>query len=71
MLEDGAVPIDEIAYPEPNSPNIIGLEIHLGRNRIVRRLFEHYGYTVEKLDRVLFAGLTKRSSPWQVAFPYR
>lgn len=63
MLEDGAVPIDEIAYPEPNSPNIIGLEIHLGRNRIVRRLFEHYGYTVEKLDRVLFAGLTKKDLP--------
>lgn len=62
-LEDGLVLVDEIAYPEPNATNVIGLEIHLGRNRIVRRLFEHYGYTVEKLDRVLFAGLTKKDLP--------
>lgn len=62
-LEDGHVPIIEIAYPETNNPNIVGLEIHLGRNRVVRRLFEHYGYTVEKLDRVLFAGLTKKDLP--------
>ena len=39
----------------------VGIEIHSGRNRIVRRIFEHFGYNVEKLDRVYFAGLTKKN----------
>ena len=41
----------------------VGIEIHSGRNRIVRRIFEHLGYTVEKLDRVFFAGITKKNIP--------
>jgi 23S rRNA pseudouridine2605 synthase len=41
----------------------LGIEIHSGKNRIVRRLFEHYGYKVVKLDRVYFAGLTKKNLP--------
>ncbi|MEY2963851.1 MAG: hypothetical protein RL754_1112 [Bacteroidota bacterium] len=59
-LQDGPVPVDEISYVDEN-PREIGLRIHIGRNRIVRRMFEHLGYTVEKLDRVSFAGLTKKS----------
>jgi 23S rRNA pseudouridine2605 synthase len=61
-LEDGAVPVDDIEIVSPDRA-IIGLEIHLGRNRIVRRLFESLGYTVEKLDRVMYAGLTKKDLP--------
>jgi 23S rRNA pseudouridine2605 synthase len=47
----------------------VGIEIHSGKNRIVRRIFEHFGYRVKKLDRVLFAGLTKKNLPrgkWRV-----
>ncbi len=62
-LEDGSVKIDELAYVDSNEGNVLGLEIHLGKNRIVRRLFEHYGYLVEKLDRMSFAGLTKKDLP--------
>jgi 23S rRNA pseudouridine2605 synthase len=58
-LEDGPASVDEIAYLE--NKNEIGLEIHLGRNRIVRRIFESLGYEVEKLDRVMYAGLTKKN----------
>lgn len=60
-LEDGAVVVDTIAYLE--NKNEIGLEIHSGRNRVVRRIFESLGYEVEKLDRVIFAGLTKKNVP--------
>lgn len=60
-LEDGKADVDEIAYLE--NRNEIGLEIHIGRNRIVRRIFESLGYTVEKLDRVMYAGLTKKNLP--------
>src|SRR5690606_12412158 len=58
-LEDGPIKVDDIAYLEDKKT--IGVEIHSGRNRIVRRIFEHLGYTVEKLDRVFFAGLTKKN----------
>src|SRR5690606_13941194 len=58
-LEDGIAQVDEIAYLE--SRKEIGLEIHSGKNRIVRRIFESLGYTVEKLDRVMYAGLTKKN----------
>lgn len=61
QLEDGMAKVDEIAYVDTNDGMTIGLEIHIGRNRIVRRLFEHYGYVVEKLDRMSFAGLTKKN----------
>lgn len=58
-LEDGLAQVDEIAYLEER--NEIGLEIHNGKNRIVRRIFESLGYVVEKLDRVMYAGLTKKN----------
>ncbi|MFR9552510.1 MAG: pseudouridine synthase, partial [Rikenellaceae bacterium] len=59
-LEDGEVYADEISYVSENKEDV-GLEIHSGRNRIVRRMFEHLGYSVQKLDRVYFAGLTKKN----------
>ena len=60
-LEDGPAPVDAIAYG--SRPNIIGLELHIGRNRIVRRIFAHLGYEVVKLDRVAFGSLTKKNLP--------
>lgn len=60
-LEDGEVKVDAIAYLDEKHE--IGLEIHSGRNRIVRRIFESLGYNVEKLDRVMYAGLTKKNLP--------
>jgi 23S rRNA pseudouridine2605 synthase len=63
-LEDGIIQPDKIAYVEgENDKKQIGLELHSGRNRIVRRMFEHLGYKVIKLDRVFFAGLTKKDLP--------
>lgn len=59
-LEDGAVKADDISYVDGDKQQV-GIEIHSGRNRIVRRIFEHFGYNVEKLDRVYFAGLTKKN----------
>lgn len=61
-LHDGPVKIDEVAIVNPNR-KVLGVEIHEGRNRIVRRIFEHLGYEVEKLDRVIYAGLTKKNLP--------
>ncbi len=61
-LEDGLIQPDEISYA-PGDKSIIGIELHSGRNRIVRRIFEHLGYRVTKLDRVLYAGLTKKDLP--------
>ena len=58
-LEDGFIQADEVSYVDPADKKQVGVEIHSGRNRIVRRMFEHLGYDVLKLDRVLFAGLTK------------
>lgn len=60
-LEDGIADVDAVSYLE--SKDEIGIEIHSGKNRIVRRIFEHLGYEVEKLDRVLYAGLTKKNLP--------
>ncbi len=59
-LEDGVMQVDQIAYID-NDEKEIGLEIHSGKNRVVRRLFEALGYKVKKLDRVYFAGLTKKN----------
>jgi 23S rRNA pseudouridine2605 synthase len=59
-LEDGFIQADQVSYVG-ESKKEVGIEIHSGRNRIVRRIFEHLGYTVTKLDRVLFAGLTKKN----------
>jgi len=62
-LEDGFIQVDEISYVDQKPKNEIGIKIHSGRNRIVRRIFEHLGYQVDKLDRVVFAGLTKKDLP--------
>ena len=61
-LEDGMIHADKISYVG-DKRNTVGLEIHSGRNRIVRRMFEHFGYKVKKLDRVMFANLTKKDLP--------
>ena len=60
-LDDGDIRADAVEYASETDKKQIGIEIHSGRNRIVRRIFEHLGYKVTKLDRVLFAGLTKKN----------
>lgn len=63
-LEDGFIKPDKISYVSSEHDNTqVGLELHSGKNRIVRRIFEHLGYKVIKLDRVFFAGLTKKDLP--------
>lgn len=61
MLDDGEIHADSIAYVAEDVLNEVGIEIHSGRNRIVRRIFEKLGYQILKLDRVYFAGLTKKN----------
>ena len=63
VIEGKKVFIDAISYVEGQTKTEVGIEIHSGRNRIVRKIFEHVGYKVVKLDRVLFAGLTKKNLP--------
>lgn len=60
-LEDGEIHADALSYVTEDDLSQVGIEIHSGRNRIVRRIFEHFGYHVQKLDRVYFAGLTKKN----------
>jgi 23S rRNA pseudouridine2605 synthase len=60
-LEDGFIKADTINYADPTDKSQVGIEIHSGRNHIVRRIFENLGYDVVKLDRVYFAGLTKKN----------
>ncbi len=60
-LEDGLIAADMLAYADAKDRSIIGIEVHSGRNRIVRRLFEHLGYDIKNLDRVMFANLTKKN----------
>ncbi|MBS1908489.1 MAG: rRNA pseudouridine synthase [Bacteroidetes bacterium] len=60
-LYDGVIAADSLAYADTKDKSIIGIEIHSGRNRIVRRIFEHLGYDVKGLDRVMYAGLTKKN----------
>jgi len=60
-LEDGMASVDALAYADIKDKTILGVEIHSGRNRIVRRIFEALGYDVRYLDRVIFAGLTKKN----------
>ena len=63
-LEDGPIHVDDIQYAEgANDKRIVGVALHSGKNRIVRRMFEHLGYNIHKLDRVVFAGLTKKDLP--------
>ncbi len=59
-LEDGEIHADSLSYVDDDMSQV-GIEIHSGRNRIVRRMFEHLGYEIKKLDRVYFAGLTKKN----------
>ncbi len=61
VLEDGPASVDVLAYADLKDKTQIGVEIHSGRNRIVRRIFESLGYDVKNLDRVIFAGLTKKN----------
>ncbi|OFX89974.1 MAG: hypothetical protein A2W99_08570 [Bacteroidetes bacterium GWF2_33_16] len=63
QVDDDFVTADAISYVEENDKTQIGIEIHTGQNRIVRRIFESLGYRIEKLDRVYFAGLTKKNLP--------
>lgn len=60
-LEDGFINADAISYADSKDKSVVGIEIHSGRNRIVRRIFEHLGYDVKNLDRVMFANLTKKN----------
>ncbi len=63
VLDDGFIKADDLQYVEGGEGKRVGIEIHSGRNRIVRRIFEFFGYGIEKLDRVYFAGLTKYNLP--------
>lgn len=68
-LEDGFIQADAVAYADSKDSSVIGIQIHSGRNRIVRRIFEHLGYDVKNLDRVMFANLTKKNvdrSKWRM-----
>lgn len=62
-LEDGFINADAISFVKEGDRTEIGIELHSGRNRIVRRIFEYLGFRVERLDRVYFAGLTKKNLP--------
>jgi 23S rRNA pseudouridine2605 synthase len=62
-LEDGFVDVDDLAYADPKDKSVVGIQIHSGKNRVIRRLFESLGYEVEKLDRVMFSILTKKDLP--------
>ena len=72
-LDDGeTAQVDEIAYVRPNDSSTVGVTIHTGQNRVVRRMFDSLGFRVERLDRVLYAGLTKRNLPrgtWRYLTP--
>ena len=71
-LEDGEIHADAISYITGQTHDKVGIEIHSGRNRIVRRIFEHLGYRVVHLDRVYYAGLTKKDLPrgrWRYLTP--
>jgi len=60
-LEDGLVKADALAYADPKDKAVVGIELHSGKNRVVRRMFECLGYDVKNLDRVMFANLTKKN----------
>ena len=62
-LEDGLIKPDMISYVQGGTKREVGIQIHSGKNRIVRRIFEHLGYDVVKLDRTVYAGLTKKDLP--------
>ncbi|GLR17745.1 pseudouridine synthase [Portibacter lacus] len=59
-LEDGFIKVDGVDFVKGGESMVVGIELHSGRNRIIRRIFEHLGYKVERLDREYYAGLTKK-----------
>ena len=61
QLEGETISADAVAYADPEDKTQIGIELHSGQNRVIRRIFESLGYRVKKLDRVYFAGLTKKN----------
>ena len=64
VLEDGPIAVDDVQYQgDGKDRKVVGVALHSGKNRIVRRIFEHFGYEVKKLDRTVFAGLTKKDLP--------
>jgi 23S rRNA pseudouridine2605 synthase len=62
-LDDGPVQVDEISWIDEKDKSKVGIQLHSGKNRIIRRIFNHVDYKVTKLDRVFFAGLTKKNLP--------
>ncbi len=62
-LDDGPVQVDEISWIDETDKSQVGIQLHSGKNRIIRRMFKHLDYKVVKLDRVFFAGLTKKNLP--------
>ena len=60
-LEDGSIQVDSVAYEAKSEQHVVSVELHSGRNRIVRRMFEHLGYEVERLDRLEYGGLNKKN----------
>jgi len=62
-LDDGLALVDGVSHVKDKGKNEVGIELHIGKNRIVRRIFEHLGYEVVKLDRMYFGGLTKKDLP--------
>jgi len=62
-LDGNMVVVDAVSYADPEDKSQIGIELHSGQNRVVRRMFEKLGYNIKKLDRVYFAGLTKKNVP--------
>ena len=62
-LDGEIISADEVSYTDPEDKSQVGIELHSGQNRVVRRLFENLGYKVKKLDRVYYAGLTKKNLP--------
>ena len=72
-LEDGLMKVDELAFPDPLNRFKIGIKIHSGKNRIVRRIFEKLDYEVKQLDRIVYAGLTKKDlerGKWRMLKPH-
>ena len=63
VLEDGLAKVDKVDHIRDAPKNEVGIQLHMGKNRIVRRIFEHLGYHVNKLDRTYYAGLTKKDLP--------
>jgi 23S rRNA pseudouridine2605 synthase len=61
MLDDGPIAVDALAYADTKNKSVIGIELHSGRNRIVRRIFEYLGYEIRNLDRVMYGNLTKKN----------